>query len=138
MSETIIGKTLVIEGELSGTEPLLVMGTVKGKINLKNKVSIAQEGCLEAGVEASTLDVAGIVRGNVHVSELLEIKPGGRMEGDIVFLSSGIPNAVAIVALKSGTVTRLSTTSLPSSSVLPYFNPPLMPPPASRQLNACG
>jgi len=83
MSETIIGKTLTIEGEVSGTEPLLVMGTVKGKINLKNKVSIAQEGCLEAGVEASTLDVAGVVRGNVQVSDLLEIKPGGRMEGDI-------------------------------------------------------
>tara|TARA_B100000579_G_scaffold232304_1_gene190346 strand:- start:299 stop:625 length:327 start_codon:yes stop_codon:yes gene_type:complete len=83
MSETIIGKTLTIEGEVSGTEPLLVMGTVKGKINLKNRVSIAQEGCLEAGVEAATLDVAGVVRGNVQVSELLEIKPGGRMEGDI-------------------------------------------------------
>jgi len=83
MSETIIGKNLVIEGEISGTEPLLVQGTIKGKVNLKNKISITQEGRLEAGVEAFNLDVAGSVRGNVHCSELLEIKPGGVMEGDI-------------------------------------------------------
>ena len=42
---------------------------------------------------------------------------------------------VAIVALKSVTLTKSSTTSRPSSSVLPYLSPPLIPPPASNALN---
>ena len=48
----------------------------------------------------------------------------GRNEGDIVFLSSGIPNACAMVALNSGTITMSSTTSRPSLSVIPYLIPP--------------
>ena len=83
MSETVIGKTLIIEGEISGEEPLIVMGTVKGKIQLKNTVSVAEGGRMEADIIAGTVEVSGAMSGNVQAIERMEIKAGGRMQGDI-------------------------------------------------------
>lgn len=83
MAETVIGKSLIIDGEVKGTEPLVVQGTIKGTIKLDNKVCVAEGGRVEAHVLAGVVEVAGAMNGNVEAGERLEIKTGGRMHGDI-------------------------------------------------------
>jgi len=83
MAETVIGKTLTVEGEVTGREPLVVLGNVKGKIALESTVTVADGGLAEADIVAANLEIAGGVRGNAQVSERLEIKSGGQMEGDV-------------------------------------------------------
>lgn len=83
MSETVIGKNIVIDGEISGDEPVVVEGTVKGRIVLNSTVSVAPGGVVEADVESQNIEISGHVTGNLAATERVEITTSGRMVGDI-------------------------------------------------------
>lgn len=83
MADTIIGRNTVIDGEISGTEPVIIEGTVKGRISLESTVTVAAEGIVEADIETPTVEVDGQVTGNIVASERVEIRAEGRMVGDI-------------------------------------------------------
>jgi cytoskeletal protein CcmA (bactofilin family) len=83
MAETIIGASIVIDGDVTGTESLLVQGVVRGRVAVKDAVTVAQGGRLEADVESHTVEVAGIIEGNVTATDKVEIKSGGRLCGDV-------------------------------------------------------
>ena len=81
----VIGKNLIIKGEISGTEPLLIEGTVEGTVNVGGcYVGIGPSGKVKATVNAAEVVVRGAVNGNLQVSERLEIRSGGSVNGDIV------------------------------------------------------
>ena len=80
-----IGKSVVIKGELSGSEDLTIEGQVEGKIELKDHVlTIGPNGKIKAQVFAKALIVLGEVNGNVNATEKVEIRDGGAVDGDIV------------------------------------------------------
>ena len=80
-----IGKSVVIKGELSGSEDLTIEGQVEGKIELKDHLlTIGPNGRIKAQVFAKTVIVLGEVNGNVSASEKVEIRDGGSVDGDIV------------------------------------------------------
>jgi cytoskeletal protein CcmA (bactofilin family) len=80
-----IGKSVVIKGELSGSEDLTIEGQVEGKIELKDNVlTIGPNGKIKAQVFAKALIVLGEVTGNVTASEKVEIRDGGSVDGDII------------------------------------------------------
>ncbi|MBI2185668.1 MAG: polymer-forming cytoskeletal protein [Acidobacteria bacterium] len=80
-----IGKSVVIKGELSGSEDLTIEGQVEGKIELKeNVLTIGPNGKIKAQVFAKALIVQGEVNGNVTATEKVEIRDGGSVDGDIV------------------------------------------------------
>ena len=80
-----IGKSVVIKGELSGSEDLTIEGHVEGKIELKDHLlTIGPNGRIKAQVFAKTVIVLGEVNGNVSASEKVEIRDGGSVDGDIV------------------------------------------------------
>ena len=80
-----IGKSVVIKGELSGSEDLTIEGQVEGKIELKDNVlTIGANGKIKAQVFAKALIVLGEVNGNVNATEKVEIRDGGSVDGDIV------------------------------------------------------
>jgi cytoskeletal protein CcmA (bactofilin family) len=80
-----IGKSVVIKGELNGSEDLTIEGQVEGKIELKDHVlTIGPNGKIKAQVFAKALIVLGEVNGNVTASEKVEIRDGGSVDGDIV------------------------------------------------------
>lgn len=83
MAETVIGKGIVIDGEISGDEPVVVEGTVKGRISLDSTVVVANGGIVEADVHSDHVEISGQVTGNVTARERAEIKNDGRMVGDI-------------------------------------------------------
>jgi len=83
MSETIISKGIVIDGEISGSEPVVVEGTVKGKITLESSLNVAHGGVVEADVFSQNIEVSGQVTGNLTASERVHIAGDGRMVGDV-------------------------------------------------------
>jgi cytoskeletal protein CcmA (bactofilin family) len=79
------GLTLVIKGEMTGSEDLVVEGNVEGRISLPDHVlTIGLGAQISAEVVARVVVVHGTVRGNVTANERVEIKASGRMDGDLV------------------------------------------------------
>ncbi len=83
MTDTVIGPNITVDGEITGTDPITVEGTVKGRIATEALVTIAEAGVVEADVETPEVAVSGQVTGNIVASERVEITTEGRMVGDI-------------------------------------------------------
>jgi cytoskeletal protein CcmA (bactofilin family) len=80
-----IGKSVVIKGELNGSEDLTIEGHVEGTIQLRDHVlTIGPNGKIKAQVFAKAVIVLGEVHGNVTASEKVDIRDNGSVEGDIV------------------------------------------------------
>ena len=81
----VIGPSLIIRGEVSGAEPLLVEGRIEGPVNIPSGyVSVGREGVLTSTVTASEVVVRGAVLGDIHASDRVEICKGGSLTGNIV------------------------------------------------------
>ena len=79
-----IGKSVIIKGELSGSEDLTIEGHVEGRIDLKDNVlTIGPNGKIKAEVFAKAVIVLGEVTGNVTASEKVDIRDNGSVDGDI-------------------------------------------------------
>jgi cytoskeletal protein CcmA (bactofilin family) len=80
-----IGKSVVIKGELNGSEDLTIEGHVEGKIELREHVlTIGPNGKIKAELYAKAVVVLGEVIGNVSASEKVDIRENGSVEGDII------------------------------------------------------
>ncbi len=79
-----IGKSIVIKGDLSGNEDLVIEGKVEGKVDLpNNRLTLGAGGQVPAQVHAKNVVVIGRVAGNVSAGERLEIQASGIVEGDV-------------------------------------------------------
>ena len=79
-----IGKSVVIKGELSGSEDLTIEGQVEGKIELRqNVLTIGPNGKIKAQVFAKAIIVQGEVHGNVTATERVDIRDNGSVDGDV-------------------------------------------------------
>ena len=79
-----IGKSVVIKGELSGSEDLYVDGVVEGSIALKNNsLTVGPNGQVKASVDAKGIVVQGKVEGNVTASDRVELRKAAIVTGDI-------------------------------------------------------
>jgi cytoskeletal protein CcmA (bactofilin family) len=80
-----IGKSVVIKGELNGSEDLTIEGQVEGTIQLREHVlTIGPNGKIKAQVFAKSVIVLGEVTGNVTASDKVDIRDNGSVDGDIV------------------------------------------------------
>ncbi len=80
-----IGKSVVIKGELNGSEDLTVEGHVEGRIELKDHVlTIGPHGKIKAEIFAKAVIVLGEVAGNIMASEKVDIRDNGSVDGDII------------------------------------------------------
>jgi cytoskeletal protein CcmA (bactofilin family) len=80
-----IGTSVVIKGELNGSEDLTIEGQVEGTIQLLDHVlTIGPNGRIKAHVFAKAVIVLGEVTGNVTASEKVDIRDNGSVDGDIV------------------------------------------------------
>jgi cytoskeletal protein CcmA (bactofilin family) len=79
-----IGKSVVIKGELNGSEDLTIEGHVEGKIELReNVLTIGPNGRIKAELFAKAVVVLGEVIGNVSATDKVDIRENGSVEGDI-------------------------------------------------------
>jgi cytoskeletal protein CcmA (bactofilin family) len=82
--QATIGKSLLIKGEISGSESLYIDGKVEGSINLPgNRVTVGRNGQVAASITAREIVVLGKVRGNVSASDRVDIRAEGSLSGDV-------------------------------------------------------
>jgi len=80
-----IGKSVVIKGELNGSEDLTIEGHVEGTIHLREHVlTIGPNGKIKAQVFAKSVIVLGEVTGNVTATDKVDIRDNGSVDGDII------------------------------------------------------
>ena len=80
-----IGKSVVIKGELNGSEDLTIEGHVEGTIQLREHVlTIGPNGRIKAQIFAKSVIVLGEVHGNVSASDKVDIRDNGSVEGDLI------------------------------------------------------
>jgi cytoskeletal protein CcmA (bactofilin family) len=80
-----IGKSLVIKGEVTGSESLYIDGRVEGSINLPgNRVTVGRNGVVAANINAREIVVIGKLRGNLNASDRVDIRNEGSLTGDVV------------------------------------------------------
>ena len=82
--QATIGRSLVIKGEVSGSESLYIDGRIEGKISLPgNRVTIGRNGSVQANITAREVVVMGKVNGNIECSDRVDIRSEGSVTGDV-------------------------------------------------------
>ncbi len=83
--QATIGRSLVIKGEISGTEALYIDGKIEGSINLTdNRVTIGRNGVVKANISAKEVVIMGQVTGNVECTDRVDIRSEGSLTGDVI------------------------------------------------------
>jgi cytoskeletal protein CcmA (bactofilin family) len=79
-----IGPSIVIKGELTAGEPVVIAGRVEGTIDVSgHEVTVAQGGELHGDVTTDALVIAGTFRGDVVASGRVEVRSTADVEGSI-------------------------------------------------------
>ena len=79
-----IGKSVILKGELSGSEDLAIEGQIEGTIELRDHVlTIGPNGKIHAQIFAKSVVVLGEVHGNITATEKVDIRDNGSVDGDI-------------------------------------------------------
>ena len=128
MAHTVIGSTIVVDGEISGDEDLVILGTVKGRISLRENIQVESDGVVEANIETATITVNGSVTGDIHES-YSAVKVNAPIE-DARFtrVTSGDGGGVAPSAARGAEVTPAAgAPGTPASSATSDKRPPSGP-----------
>jgi cytoskeletal protein CcmA (bactofilin family) len=79
-----IGKSVVIKGDLSGSEDLYIDGHVEGNIDLRNhSVTVGPSGSVKAGIHAKSIVIQGKVDGSLTASDRLDLRKSAVVTGDV-------------------------------------------------------
>jgi len=129
---TQLGRSLVVKGDVSGSEDLVLYGQFEGTINVQgHSVTIGPEGKVKAEIQAARVVIHGSVHGNISVRERVEIYKTGHVVGDLVAPGISIEDGAyfkgKIEILREG----VSEAELPLSQFSPKSLAPLPPRAAS-------
>jgi len=80
---TFFGSNVTVDGTISGNEPVVVEGTVRGKINLNSDLRIGTQARVEATVHAKNVTVEGKVVGDISADDRLELVTNAMVDGNI-------------------------------------------------------
>jgi len=79
-----IGKSVVVKGELSGSEDLIVDGEVEGSITLRGQsLTVGPNGRVRANIEARNVILHGRVDGDIHATDRVDLRKSASLCGDI-------------------------------------------------------
>ncbi len=83
--QATIGRSLVIKGEVSGSETLYVDGRIEGTINIaENRVTVGRNGSVAANITAREVVIMGKVTGNIQCTDRVDIRSEGSLTGDVI------------------------------------------------------
>jgi len=97
VDQATIGRTLVIKGEITGSEALYIDGRVEGKIIMpESRVTIGRNGRVDASIQAKEVVVMGKVTGNIECSDRVDIRAEGSVSGDISTVRISVEDGAAL------------------------------------------
>ncbi len=82
-SVNLICEGTIINGDIEGKTDFRIDGAVTGALNIKGKIVVGETGNIQGDIFCKTIDVLGKVHGNIEASELVTIKAGANIQGDI-------------------------------------------------------
>ena len=83
--QATIGKSLMIKGEVTGSESIFIDGRIEGTITLPgNRVTVGRNGQVAANISAREIVVLGKVRGNCQAADRIDIRAEGSLTGDVI------------------------------------------------------
>jgi cytoskeletal protein CcmA (bactofilin family) len=80
---TAIGPTIVIKGKLKSDEDLIIKGRIDAEISSSKAVTVENSGIIKANIRVKSARISGVLVGNIHAEEKVEIAPDGRVVGDL-------------------------------------------------------
>ena len=83
-SKTVLGSNAVFKGELTFKDTLCIDGEFEGKLTTDNKLIVAEEGVVQADIDAGIVICKGKIRGNIIASQRVEIHSTGKILGDVL------------------------------------------------------
>lgn len=81
--ETVVGPSVNVEGDFGSEGNIVVKGTVSGSVRTSKHLSVEVGAKILANVKAGTAKIAGEVRGNMKIKEVLELTSTARVLGDV-------------------------------------------------------
>jgi len=85
IEQASIGRSLVIKGDVSGSESLYIDGRIEGSLNFADhRVTVGRNGNVEANINAREVVIMGVVKGNIQCGDRVDIRAEGSLTGDIV------------------------------------------------------
>lgn len=81
--DTIIGQDTVIKGNIEAKGTIRFDGQFEGEISTAGAIIVGEKGNIKAQVKARTATVAGIINGNMNITDKLELLPTAKIYGDI-------------------------------------------------------
>jgi cytoskeletal protein CcmA (bactofilin family) len=85
IEQATIGRSLVIKGDVTGSESLYIDGRIEGTISFKeHRVTVGRNGVVSANIAAREVVIMGKVTGNIECSDRVDIRSEGSLNGDIV------------------------------------------------------
>jgi cytoskeletal protein CcmA (bactofilin family) len=84
IEQATIGRTVVIKGEVSGSESLYIDGRIEGTLTFKDhRITVGRNGVVAANISAREVVIMGKVTGNVECSDRVDIRSEGTLNGDV-------------------------------------------------------
>jgi len=97
VDQATIGRTLVIKGEVTGSEALYIDGRIEGKIIMpESRVTIGRNGKVDASIQAKEVVVMGKVNGNIECSDRVDVRAEGAVSGDISTVRISVEDGAAL------------------------------------------
>ena len=94
---TTISKSLVIKGDVTGSESLHIDGRVEGSITLTSgRVTVGLNGVAAAHINAREIIVLGEVNGNLVANDRVEIRRSSSLFGDAVAAHISIEDGACV------------------------------------------
>src|SRR5713226_6604789 len=123
----VIGKSVIIKGQIFSREDLTIDGEVEGSVELhEHRLTVGPNGKLQAGVKAREIVVLGSVHGNVEASDKIDSRKDARLVGDIktarIVIEDGAYFKGSIDIVKPEPAK--SSASLPEPQVMPVAPTP--------------
>ena len=97
VDQATIGRTLVIKGEITGSEALYIDGRIEGKIIMpESRVTIGRNGRVDASIQAKEVVIMGKVTGNIDCSDRVDVRAEGSVSGDISTVRISVEDGAAL------------------------------------------
>lgn len=81
--ETIIGESVILEGEFNGHGNIVIEGKLNGNLSTDGHVLIGEKSEINANIKAGSAFISGKVSGNISLSDSIDIAKTAKIQGDI-------------------------------------------------------
>jgi len=81
--QTVLAEDIDFDGEIHFSEPLLIKGSVKGRVTSDTDLYVNADAVVAARIQARKVSVKGEVRGDIHATDRLELFASARVTGNV-------------------------------------------------------